>query len=123
MLHLGLFNFRNDDVLLIAGDTAAIAALGNRLRAEFGSGKSCVPIHDLASVSTRHPALLFAVRGDIRPQEKDALVWRCSEADVQRLIAAGSQATELYFDLTRTPPYLYVNFSGHYNEEWWATYG
>lgn len=123
MLRLGLFNFRNDDVLLIAGEAAAIVELGVRLRAEFEAGKSRVAIHDLASVSSRHPALLFAVRGDFHPQGKNSFVWPCSETDIQSLVAVGDKATELYFDLSRTPPYLYVNFSGHYDDAWWTTYG
>jgi hypothetical protein len=123
MLRLGLFNFRNDDVLLIAGDRDAVTALGNHLRAEFDSGKACVAVHDIASVSKRHPATLFAVRGDCQPPEKNSAVWPCSEADLQKLIAAGAGASELHFELARTPPYLYVSFSGHYGEAWWTTYG
>jgi hypothetical protein len=97
--------------------------LGIRRRAEFASGNSCVAIHELVSVSSRHPALLFAVRGDFRPQEINSFVWPCSETDIKRLVVAGDKASELYFDLTRTPPYLYITFSGHYDEAWWTTYG
>jgi hypothetical protein len=123
MIRLGLFNFRNDDVVLIAGDKAAVVALGNHLQAEFRSGKSCVAIHDFASVSSRHPVSLFAVQGTFPPLERNSCVWPCSDSDIERLVAAGSQAAELHFDLSKTPPYLYVNFSGHYDETWWATYG
>jgi hypothetical protein len=123
MLRLGLFNFRNDDVVLMAGDEAAVAALGKHLEAEFRSGNAYVPVHDFASVSLRHPVSLFAVKGTLPPPERNSFVWPCSDADIARLVAAGSQATELRFDLSRTPPYLYVNFSGHYDETWWATYG
>lgn len=123
MIRLGLFNFRNDDVVLIAGNQAAVVALGNRLQAEFRSGKSCVAIHDFASVSSRHPVSLFAVQGTFPPLERNSFVWPCSDSDIEKLVAAGSRATEFHFDLSKTPPYLYVNFSGHYNEAWWATYG
>lgn len=122
MIRLGLFNFRNDDVVLIAGDKAAMVAFGNRLQAEFRSGKSCVAIHDFAFVSSRHPISLFAVRGTFPALERNSFVWSCSDSDIEKLLAAGPQATELHFDLGKTPPYLYVNFSGHYNETWWATY-
>lgn len=122
MLRLGRFNFRNDDVVLIAGDKAAVAALGHRLEAEFRSGKAYVPVHDFASVSPRHPVSLFAVRGTFPPPADDSLLWPCSDPDIARLVAAGSQGTELRFGLSRTSPYLYVNFSGHYDETWWATY-
>jgi hypothetical protein len=123
MLRLGLFNFRNDEVVLIAGDKAEITALGSCLENEFRSGKAYVPIHKFALVSSRHPVRLFAVKGAFPPPEEGSFLWSCSDADIGRLVTAGSQATELRFDLSRTPPYLYVNFSGHYNETWWATYG
>lgn len=42
MIRLGLFNFRNDEVVLIAGDQAAVVALGNHLHAEFRSGSETV---------------------------------------------------------------------------------
>jgi hypothetical protein len=122
-LRLGLFNFRNDDVLLLAGDSAAVVALGMHLSKEFDSGKSCVAIHNVAVVSTRHPASIFAVRGDFPSPEQNAYIWRCSTAHIEELLTAGSGASELHFELTRTPPYFYINFSGHYNETWWSTYG
>ena len=122
-LRLGLFHFRNDDVVLIAGDRSTIAALGQHLQAAFNAGETCVAIHALAVVSARHPASLFAVRGDVQPCAENAFAWRCRDADVQRLVTAGSAASELYFDLASTPPYLYVNFTGHYGDAWWATYG
>jgi hypothetical protein len=123
MLRLGLFNFRNDDVLLIAGDVADVAALGHRLFAEFNSGKKCVAIHDLVSVSSRAPALLFAVQGDVQLEDENAFVWPCSETDIQQLVNADTGAGTLHFDLARTPPYLYMSFSGNYDEQWWASYG
>ena len=123
MLRLGLFNFRNDDVVLIAGDKATVAELGKRLQTEFRSGTSCVAIHDVASVSARHPVLLFAVQGRFRPPEKNSFVWTCSDSDVEKLTNAGTRATQLRFDLSRTPPYLCVDFSGHFDETWWTTYG
>jgi hypothetical protein len=122
-LHLGLFNFRNDDVLLLAGDRAAVLELGTHLRKEFDSGKSYVAIHDVAVVSAGHPASLFAVKGDFAPPENNAFIWHCSAADIENLLTAGSQASELHFELAKTPPYFYVSFSGHYNEVWWSTYG
>lgn len=122
MLRMGLFNFRNDDVLLIAGDKASVAALGRHLRTEFESGKSCVAIHDVILISERHPAMLYAVQGDLEVHEKNAFIWSCSVNDIETLLAAGQGASELYFALSKTPPYFYVNFSGHYDEAWWSTF-
>jgi hypothetical protein len=123
MLRIGLFNFRNDDVLLIAGDKASVAALGSHLRAEFERGKSCVAVHDIALASKRHPAMLYAVQGHRGSHEKNALIWSCSEHDIERLLAAGQGPSELHFELSKTPPYFHVNFSGHYDEAWWRTFG
>jgi hypothetical protein len=123
MLRLGLFNFKNDDVLLLTGNTAEMVELGQRLHIGLSTGSGWVAIHTLAKVSVRHPVLLFAARGDMALPEKDTFVWRCPDADIQKLLAAGSAAAELYFDLTTTPPFLYVSFSGHYDDVWWSTYG
>ncbi len=122
-LRLGLFNFRNDDILLLAGDRAAVVELGTHLSKEFDSGKLYVAIHDVAVVSAGNPASLFAVKGSFAPPENNAFIWYCSAADIEKLLTAGSQSSELHFELARAPPYFYVNFSGHYNEVWWSTYG
>jgi hypothetical protein len=107
----------------LAGDKLAVSALGGHLHWEFYAGKSCVAIHDIALVLKRHPALLFAVTGAFRPSEQNAFIWHCSETDIHKLINAGSGVSEIHFELTRTPPYFYVNFSDHYDEVWWSSHG
>lgn len=122
-LRLGLFNFRNDDVLLLSGSAKGIADLGRKLQIAFQAGQTRIAIHDLALVSENNPARLFAINGSGDLQEKNSFVWKCTETDIHALLSAGTGASELYFDLSKTPPYFYVNFSGHYNDAWWQTYG
>ena len=120
-LHLGMFNFRNDDVVLLAGDPGAIAALGTHLQQNFDAGRSCVAIHTLAQVSARFPVRLFAVRGATASMEPDALVWPCLDADILKLV--DGDTSHLYFDLASAPPFFLVTSSDHYDAAWWATYG
>ena len=123
-LRLGLFTFRNDDVVLLAGDPDAIAALGTHLQRQFEAGHAYVAMHALAQVSTRFPARLFAVRDALPSMEADALTWPCGEGDIHALgdMAAGTAPSQKYFALATTPPYFLVTCSGHYDAAWWATY-
>src|SRR5688572_24669030 len=75
--HLGLFRkFNIADTLLLAGDPEDLADLSRRLGEFVASANPTVPIHDLASVSTQHPAQLFASRSILTAEP--GFMWLCS---------------------------------------------
>ena len=73
MVRLGLFNFRNGDVLLVTGDVAALRAFGKRIQAAFDSGISSVAVHEFASSSTADNRQARRSRVLLRAQQNAAL--------------------------------------------------
>jgi hypothetical protein len=58
-LKLGLFQFKNDTVLLLVATPAAAVALAQQLESALENGPFKFALHEIAQVSTKHPAKLF----------------------------------------------------------------
>lgn len=88
-------------------------------------GRAELPVHELASVSQKHPARLYVT--SVPTQRPDAFFWSCSEANIQEvremLVAlANCETGHQYFDLAGASADLVVSV-GEYDDEWWREHG
>jgi hypothetical protein len=122
-LRLGLFYFRNDDVVLLSASPKELSLLADRIEQSIDKGQFVIPIHESAQVSAKNPAKLYASSTSSGDKEENAFWWKCSEATVEKLRVAASKSSEQYFDVSGSTPFLLVTCSSHYNDQWWQTYG
>ena len=124
-LRLGFFADFRDPTLLLSGTAQAMVELSQALEEFVGAGRDELPLHELASISQRHPARLHAVRA--LTQRSDAFCWSCSEADFrgirEMLVALAScKSGHQYFNLVGSSVDLVVSV-GEYEDEWWREHG
>lgn len=122
-IRLGLFYFRNDDVVLLSASPKKLSLLADRIEQSLDKGQFVIPIHESAQVSSKNPAKLYASSSPSGDKEENAFWWQCSETTIEKLRVAASKSSEQYFDVSGSTPFLLVTCSGHYNEQWWQTYG
>lgn len=123
MLRLGVFQFKNDIVLLLAASPADAIALAERLESALENGSFKLPIHEIAQVSKRHPAKLFVSPEPASKLGENEYWWQCNFVTVEKLKAIAQRAGEQYFELSRPCDLFSVSCLSYYNEQWWQTYG
>jgi hypothetical protein len=124
-LRLGFFTDFTDPTLLLSGTAPAMLKLSNALEEFLGSGRAELPVHELASVSQKHPARLYVMRAPA--QRPDAFCWSCSEANFQEVremlvTLANGETGHQYFDLVDASADLVVSV-GEYSDQWWREHG
>ncbi len=96
-LRLGLFYFRNDDVVLLSASPKELYLLADRIEQSIDKGQFIIPIHESAQVSTKNPAKLYASSTSSGDKEENTFWWKCSEVTVEKLRVAASKSSEQYF--------------------------
>lgn len=122
-MKLGLFQFKNDTVLLLAATPASAANLADRLETAIENGSFTIPIHELAEVSKKHSAKLFASSETTQKLGEREFCWKCNDVTVKKLRDIARRAGEQYFELSRPFDLFSVSCTNYYNDEWWQTYG
>jgi len=59
-LRLGLFYFRNDDVVLLSASSKDLSLLADRIEQATERGQFVFPVHEIAKVAAQKPAKLYA---------------------------------------------------------------
>jgi hypothetical protein len=124
-LRLGFFADFTDPTLLVSGTAPAMIKLSHALEEFVGSGRAELPVHELASVSQKHPARLYVTRAPA--QRSDAFCWSCSEATFQEVremlvTLANCETGHQYFDLVGASAGLVISV-GEYGDQWWREHG
>jgi hypothetical protein len=125
-LHLGFFpQFKGTDTVLLESTARGIAHLSLRLNQFVASSEALLPIHNLATVSRRHPVQLFASRSE--HHEVEGFQLSCSATQFStmqgKLTALVSAASgHQYFNLLSSPVQLLVAV-GEYGPSWWQAHG
>ncbi len=116
-LRLGLFTFRNEDVLLLAGERYALIALAQAIE-EAQENLATVAIHQRAQVSPKHPAKLYAVKAPAARLEQGEFYWPCSFRAADEVRSLANAGSEKYFGLSSPLPFL-VTAGPQYSVAWW----
>jgi len=125
-LRLGFFpDFKSADSVLLSGSPNAMGIFVEQLGAFVTSPRTEMPIHDLALVSSAHPAQLFAVRSS--SSALGGFRWLCSDAEFETIrdklqALAGCTAGHQYFEFVSSDCQLVVSV-GEYDDAWWGQYG
>jgi len=122
-LRLGLFYFRNDDVVLLSASSKDLSLLADRIEQSIERGQFVFPVHEIAKVAAQKPAKLYASSSSSGVKEENAFWWKCTDATVEKLRATATRSSEQYFDVTGSTPFLMITCSDYYNEQWWQRYG
>lgn len=122
-MKLGLFQFKNDTVLLLAATPASAANLADLVENAIENGSFIIPIHELADVSKRHPAKLFASSEAAQKLGESEFWWKCNDVTVKNLRDIARRAGEQYFELSRPFDLFSVSCTDYYNDQWWINYG
>ena len=129
-LRIGFFtDFKWADSVLLSGTPNDIETLSSELSKFVVSNEQQFPIHSLASISNRYPAMLFAKREAQEPQASNPMQfsWLCSSnalPDIQDklLSLVHSSNGHQYFDLQGSDSQLIVSV-GEYSDSWWQAHG
>jgi hypothetical protein len=119
---LGFFaDFKGADSVLICGSSNAMAILVLRLKEFVTSPLTEIHIHDLAVVSSSHPAKLSAVRSTLTAAS--GFCWLCSSEETESIFGklnalANCTSGHQYFDLLGSECQLVVSV-GEYSDAWW----
>jgi hypothetical protein len=125
-VNLGFFrDFKGADSVLLDGTSEDIALLSTRLGEFMVSTEPLLAIHDIATVSSRHPVQLFASRS--AHTSSPGFLWLCSPTDfdsIQGMLEplANSRSGHQYFTLVNSPAHLVVSV-GEYGDAWWRAHG
>jgi len=128
VLRLGFFpNFEGSDSVLLAADANGVRALLDATSSAAANPGNSVPVHDIALVSVKHPALLFVVGtpkniSSDNPTHTYYLdVSGSARLNVEGLLEPLLTATSghQYFDLMPKHVVLIVSV-GEYDSSWWA---
>jgi len=119
-MRLGLFTFKNDEVLLLAGDKSTFLKLASAIEAALKT-QATLAIHETSEVSNKHPAKLFAVVRPDRPLSENEFYWPCSSVTVEKLRSLGGSSSQAYLELS-TPSLFMVSCGESYGPEWWQRY-
>jgi hypothetical protein len=119
-MRLGLFTFKNDEVLLLAGDKSTFLKLASAIEGALKT-RATLAIHETAEVSNKHPAKLFAVARPDRPLSANEFYWPCSSVTVEQLRALGDSSSEVYLELSSSSLFM-VSCGESYGPEWWQRY-
>jgi hypothetical protein len=122
-LRLGLFYFRNDDVVLLSATSDGLFLLANRIEQAIDKGQFTISIHEIAEVSAKNPAKLYASSAATGITEENEFWWRCNGVTVEKLRVAANKSSEQYFDVAGSAPFLLVTCSNHYDDLWWQANG
>ena len=129
-LRLGFFtDFKWADSVILSGSPDDIQSLSFELGKFVVSSKQELPIHNLASVSNRYPAMLH-VRQEKHHSQKSNLMqftWLCSslvlpDIHVKLLALTHAGNGHQYFDLQGTDLQLIVSV-GEHSDAWWQAHG
>jgi hypothetical protein len=126
LLRLGFFPlFKNDDTVLLTADAEGIRVLVDAIAKVGANPSKAIPLHDLARVSAKHPAALYAAVnaapiGSVAPNtyflDLSGNAAFNSVAMLEQLMHSSS--AHQYFDLVPTPTVLMVSV-GEYDSYWW----
>lgn len=126
-MRLGFFpSFKDCDSVLLAADTDGVRALLSAIGSAVANPGDSVPVHDIAQVSVKHPALLYIAGTPkaIRSAPADTYyldVSGSARLNIESLLEPLLTATSghQYFDLVPKSFTLVVSV-GEYDSSWWA---
>lgn len=125
-LRLGFFpQFKDGDAVLLSGTVQGVTRLCVQLSQFVASHSAELPVHNLANVSLKHPAQLFASR---TPQRRGSgFCWLCSSEQLGSIRSklealAKSGSGHQSFPLERSSAELLVSI-GEYGKAWWESHG
>ena len=129
-LRLGFFNdFKWGNSVLLTGTPNDIENLSSELGKFVLSNEQQFPIHSLASISNRYPAMLFAQREAKNFQNSISaqFSWLCASdvlPDIQANLLSLSHSSNghQYFELQESGNKLIVSV-GEYSDSWWQAHG
>jgi hypothetical protein len=119
-LRLGLFTFKNDDVLLLAGDRPALLDLAKALETAR-KHQAVAAVHEIAEVSQKYPAKLYAARKPDAPLTGNEFYWPVDNDALDKVRLLADSGSERYFELSNSM-LLLVSAIQTYNTAWWETY-
>lgn len=119
-MNLGLFNFKNDDVLLLSGSSRELNDLADKIETILDTPRLSLNIHHLCKVSTKHPAKLYASAIFNSSKTVNEFWWKCTLISVDLIRKAANKDKETSFDTNRVP--LLITTSRHYNSDWWEQF-
>lgn len=114
-MRIGFFpKFKNSDCVLLSGTALEITNLSAQL-----VDSSVLKLHEVATVSIRHPVQLLASR----QANRAVATWVFSSADIEKLGAlAQTGKGHQYFELTGSTATFMVSV-GEYDDTWWSAHG
>jgi hypothetical protein len=125
LLRIGFFpNFKNADSVLLAADAEGVRVILDTIAKVSATPGDAVPIHELAHISVKHPAFLYAVNAkavrSIPPNTYYLDVSGGARLNVVGLLEPliKSSAGHQFFDLVPRPIALVVSV-GEYDSSWW----
>jgi len=129
-LRLGFFtDFKWGNSVLLTGTSDDIETLSSELGKFVVSNEQMFPIHSLATISNRYPAMLFAQREAQNPQSSNPIqfYWLCTSSLLSNIQAnllslSHSGNGHQYFDLQDSDNQLIVSV-GEYSDSWWQAHG
>jgi hypothetical protein len=127
LLRLGFFpNFKGSDAVLLAADTDGVRALLDAISSAAANPGDSVPVHDIAQVSVKYPALLYVAATRKRIHSAPAHTYYLDVSGSARLNVEGlleplltATSGHQYFDLVPKHITLVVSV-GEYDSPWWA---
>jgi hypothetical protein len=127
LLRLGFFpDFKGSDSVLLAADTDGVRALLDAIGSASANLRDSVPVHDIAQVSVKYPAMLYVagIPKAILSAAAHAFyldVSGSARLNVEGLLEPLLTATSghQYFDLMPKHHTLVVSV-GEYDSSWWA---
>ena len=122
-MNLGLFNFRNDDVLLLSASSKEMLSFAKDMQKFIDSNDSTFAVHERLNVSSKKAVKLFASSSCSGGGSRDEFWWKCTAKTVREIVKITEGEGEKYFDVQGLSSLLLVTCSSHYNDDWWSDYG
>ena len=124
-MNIGYFpDFKGAQTVLLCGLPTELADLKSQVRAFARSERTELPIHEVATVSSKHPVQLVLSK---HPTSTAGFHWVCSAdalSTVEGKLAPLIRGTpgHQYFDLAQVGTQLMVSV-GEFDDAWWVANG